>query len=161
VKSARSAFTYNALSEERDEPVKQLKRIKVGRQDGQRARRGWEPPLPEKKTRTVDTVWAYSLPPARNKREWVYYETQKPVNLLERIVRMASNPGDLVLDAFVGSGTTAIACERIGRRWIVCDRGRFSIHHDSKRLLVEEHCRPLSAAFWKSERLVLLAEYCV
>lgn len=50
------------------------------------------------------------------------YDTQKPEALLERIVHMCSRPGDLVLDAFAGSGTTAAVAARCGRRWVVIDR---------------------------------------
>jgi site-specific DNA-methyltransferase (adenine-specific) len=49
------------------------------------------------------------------------YPTQKPLALLERLVRVSSNPGDLVLDAFCGSGTTLVAAQSLGRRWIGID----------------------------------------
>jgi len=49
------------------------------------------------------------------------YPGQKPLALLERIIRAASNPGDLVADFFCGSGTTLVAAKRLGRRWIGCD----------------------------------------
>ncbi len=63
------------------------------------------------------------------------YDTQKPEPLLERILKVSSNEGDLVLDCFVGSGTTAAVAEKLGRRWIACDIGRFAIHTARKRLL--------------------------
>ncbi|MBE7502895.1 MAG: site-specific DNA-methyltransferase [Verrucomicrobiales bacterium] len=81
------------------------------------------------------------LQPA-NKQEWVHYETQKPVDLIERVIQLSTKPSDLVLDAFVGSGSTAVAAERLGRRWIAGDLGRFSIHTTRKRLLETEGCRP-------------------
>ncbi|MDC0716856.1 site-specific DNA-methyltransferase [Nannocystis bainbridge] len=56
--------------------------------------------------------------------ERVGYDTQKPEALLERIVQMCSRPGDLILDAFAGSGTTAAVAARHGRRWIVIDRSQ-------------------------------------
>ena len=49
------------------------------------------------------------------------YPTQKPVELLERIVKASSNEGDVVLDCFAGCATAAIAAEKLGRRWIACD----------------------------------------
>src|SRR5205823_3638135 len=70
------------------------------------------------------------------------YVTQKPEPLLDRIIRASSNEGDLVLDCFVGSGTTAAAAERLNRRWIVCDLGRFAIHTTRKRLLGIPDVRP-------------------
>jgi DNA modification methylase len=70
------------------------------------------------------------------------YPTQKPEALLERIISAASNPNDLVLDCFCGSGTTAAVAEKLGRRWIACDLGRFAIHTTRKRLLQIERCKP-------------------
>lgn len=67
--------------------------------------------------------------------ELLGYNTQKPEALLERIIRASSNPGDLVADFFCGSGTTLSVAERLGRRWIGCDLGRFAIHTTRKRLL--------------------------
>jgi DNA modification methylase len=63
------------------------------------------------------------------------YSTQKPEALLERIIKASSNEGDLVLDCFCGSGTTAAVAEKLNRRWITCDLGRFAIHTARKRLL--------------------------
>ena len=74
--------------------------------------------------------------------EKLYYATQKSEDLLERIVRTSSNPGELVADFFVGSGTTAAVAEVLGRRWIACDLGRWSIHVTRKRLLGIEDCKP-------------------
>lgn len=70
------------------------------------------------------------------------YPTQKPEALLERIIKASSNVGDLVLDCFCGSGTTAATAEKLGRRWITCDLGRFAVHTARKRLLSIESVRP-------------------
>jgi adenine-specific DNA-methyltransferase len=67
--------------------------------------------------------------------EGLGYATQKPEALLERIIKTSSNEGDLVLDCFCGSGTTAVVAEKLNRRWIGCDLGRFAIHTARKRLL--------------------------
>ena len=74
--------------------------------------------------------------------EIVGYPTQKPRSLLERLIKASSNVDDLVADFFVGSGTTAEVAERLGRRWIACDLGRFAIHTTRKRLLNIPDCRP-------------------
>ncbi len=74
--------------------------------------------------------------------ESVGYPTQKPSGLLERIVKTSSNEGDLILDCFCGSGTTAAVAEKLGRRWITCDLGRFAIHTTRKRLLGIPHVKP-------------------
>lgn len=65
----------------------------------------------------------------------VGYPTQKPVSLIERILKSSSNEGDLIADFFCGSGTTAVAAELLNRKWIACDLGRFSIHTTRKRLI--------------------------
>jgi site-specific DNA-methyltransferase (adenine-specific) len=68
-------------------------------------------------------------------KERVGYPTQKPVALLERVVLISSNPGDLVLDPFCGSGTTLVAAERLGRRWIGIDQSPDAIAVAGERLL--------------------------
>lgn len=70
------------------------------------------------------------------------YETQKPEALLDRLIKLSSKPGQLVADFFCGSGTTLAVAEKLGRRWIGCDLGRFAIHTTRKRLLEIERCRP-------------------
>jgi site-specific DNA-methyltransferase (adenine-specific)/adenine-specific DNA-methyltransferase len=71
--------------------------------------------------------------PVANER--LDYPTQKPEALLERIVKASSNEGDLVADFFVGSGTTAAVAEKLGRKWIATDLGKFGIHTTRKRLI--------------------------
>lgn len=80
-------------------------------------------------------MWTDVNPVNSQAIEATYYPTQKPEALLERIIKASSNPGDLVLDCFCGSGTTAAVAEKLGRRWITCDLGRFAIHTTRKRLL--------------------------
>ncbi len=63
------------------------------------------------------------------------YATQKPEALLDRIIKASSNEGDLVADFFCGSGTTGAVAEKLGRRWIMADLGRFAIHTSRKRLI--------------------------
>jgi hypothetical protein len=70
------------------------------------------------------------------------YATQKNESLLRRIIRASTNEGDLVADFFCGSGTTQAVAEKLDRRWIAADLGRFSIHTSRKRLLGIEGCKP-------------------
>ncbi len=63
------------------------------------------------------------------------YPTQKSMKLLERIIKASSNEGDLVADFFCGSGTTAAVAEKLGRKWIVSDLGKFAIHTTRKRMI--------------------------
>ena len=65
----------------------------------------------------------------------VGYPTQKPEALLERIINASSNEGDLVADFFCGSGTTAAVAEKLGRKWITSDLGKFAIHTTRKRMI--------------------------
>jgi len=67
--------------------------------------------------------------------EMLYYITQKPEKLLERIIKASSNEGDIICDFFCGSGTTAAVAEKLGRKWIVADLGRFAIHTTRKRMI--------------------------
>ncbi len=63
------------------------------------------------------------------------YPTQKPEALLARIIKASTNPGDVVLDAFAGAGTTLAVAEKLERRWVGVDSGRLSINTIRKRLL--------------------------
>ena len=67
--------------------------------------------------------------------EKVGYPTQKPEALLERIIKASSNEGDLIADFFCGSGTTAAVAEKLGRKWITTDLGKFAIHTTRKRMI--------------------------
>ncbi len=90
----------------------------------------------------LQNLWEDIPPVNPMARERVGYPTQKPEALLERIITASSNPGDLVLDSFCGSGTTAAVAEKLGRRWITCDLGRFAIHTARKRLLSLDNVNP-------------------
>ncbi len=63
------------------------------------------------------------------------YPTQKPEPLIEKIIKASSNEGDLVADFFCGSGTTLAVAEKLGRKWIGSDLGKFGIHTSRKRLI--------------------------
>jgi len=135
VKNANSDYTYHTLSEPRETPVKKLKYHFVdGKIINDKDENG--------KTityfsteRQMDNVWRIRCLQPANKEEWVNYDTQKPIDLIERILAVASNEGDLILDVFAGSGSSLLAAERNSRRWIGCDLGRFAIHTSRKRLI--------------------------
>jgi len=63
------------------------------------------------------------------------YPTQKPEELIEKIIKASSNEGDLVADFFCGSGTTLAVAEKLNRKWIGSDLGRFGIHTSRKRMI--------------------------
>jgi len=89
----------------------------------------------EKLGKKIEDWWTDIWATERYRSELLNYPTQKPEALLERIVRSASNPGDLVLDCFAGSGTTPAVAEKLGRRWIGVDCGKLAIYTMQKRLL--------------------------
>ena len=84
-----------------------------------------------KETITLDTNWTdisgYTFTTG--------YPTENSESLLQRIINTGSVPGDLIMDAFAGSGTTAAVAEKLGRRWIMCDFGKHAIYTMQKRLL--------------------------
>lgn len=77
-------------------------------------------------TRPWSTLWA-DLPTTRQTKahlkslDMSEFDTPKPERLLERVIHIATNPGDLVLDCFAGSGTTAAVAHKMGRRWVTCE----------------------------------------
>ncbi len=75
-------------------------------------------------------------------REKTGYPTQKNESLMRRIIRASSNEGDLVADFFAGSGSFLAAAEKLSRRWIGVDLGRFAVHTARKRMLEIDKCRP-------------------
>jgi len=78
----------------------------------------------------VNNLWADLL--AYSFRE--NYPTEKSEKLLKRIINICSEPGALVLDCFVGSGTAAVVAEQLGRRWIACDINKGAVQTTSKRI---------------------------
>ncbi|MBW8012117.1 MAG: site-specific DNA-methyltransferase [Chloroflexi bacterium] len=137
-------FNYQKIEEKRDQPKTQQKRV-------------WDPETKSLKQakdeqgnliyyedthRTIDDVWrlAYLMP--ANRKEKIGYPTQKPELLIKRIMQSSSNEGDLVADFFCGSGTTASVAEKLGRKWIVSDLGKFAIHTTRKRMIgVQRHLK--------------------
>jgi len=96
----------------------------------------------EKKGKQLSNIWGDVQNVQGASKEKLDYSTQKPEALLERIIKASSNEGDLVLDCFCGSGTTAAVAEKLNRRWITCDLGRFSIHTARKRFLGIANVKP-------------------
>ena len=92
--------------------------------------------LDEQPGAVVGTLWAEDgLQLNTSSSERLGYPTQKPLALLERVLKASSNEGDIVLDPFCGSGTTGAAAEEHGRKWIMSDLGRFAVHTTRKRLI--------------------------
>ena len=83
----------------------------------------------------LQSVWSDINPVNSQAHQDTNYPTQKPEALMERILKASSNEGDLVADFFGGSGTTAAVAEKLGRKWIATDLGKFGIHTTRKRLI--------------------------
>jgi DNA modification methylase len=100
-------------------------------------------------------VWnVQALNPMSNERTG--YPTQKPEELLERAILAFTEPGDLVADFFCGSGTTLSVAEKLGRKWIGADLGRFAVHTSRKRLIsVQRELKELGKAYRSFEILNL------
>jgi adenine-specific DNA-methyltransferase len=91
--------------------------------------------LDENRGNPLGGLWD-DLPPVNSQAiERLDFPTQKPVALVARIIAASCPPGGLVLDCFMGSGTTCEAAERLGRRWIGIDNGKYAIHLARKRLI--------------------------
>lgn len=108
--------------------------------------------LHEGKGVVVDNIWT-DIPPVNSQAaEDTGFPTQKPEALLERIILASSNPGDLVMDVFAGSGTTAAVAEKLGRRWIVCDFGKHAIYTMQKRMCLIAESQKLGSQSKKKEK---------
>jgi site-specific DNA-methyltransferase (adenine-specific)/adenine-specific DNA-methyltransferase len=91
--------------------------------------------LDESPGQIAQNLWTDISPINSQAAEALGYATQKPEALLERIIKASSDEGDLIGDFFVGSGTTAAVAEKLGRKWIATDLGKFGIHTTRKRLI--------------------------
>jgi len=145
-------FSFNHTEAELREPFADLSSVmhfnktdKDGRRYRERIVNGKSYIYYADEGKLVGSVWTDISSMAANSpilNESVGYPTQKPEKLLARIIKASSKPGDLVADFFCGSGTTLAVAEKLGRRWIGVDLGRFSIHATRKRLLEIEKCKP-------------------
>lgn len=91
--------------------------------------------LDEAKGEAIADMWVDISEVNSQAIEGTGYATQKPESLLERIIKASSNEGDLIADFFCGSGTTAAVAEKLGRKWIASDLGKFGIHTTRKRMI--------------------------
>jgi adenine specific DNA methylase Mod len=134
VYSKSNKYTFNELRIPRKKARKQLKRQMVNGvlknakdENGHVIYRV----VTDKK---MDDVWKIPcMQPAS--KEWTGFPTQKHHELLERIIKIGSNEGDLIADFFSGSGTTLLTAERLNRRWIGSDLSEYSIYLICKRLI--------------------------
>ena len=89
----------------------------------------------EEEGKRLEDWWTDIYTADRKRDQVVGYPTQKPEELLKRIIEASTNEGDFIADFFCGSGTTLAVAEKLGRKWIGSDLGRFSIHTTRKRMI--------------------------
>lgn len=131
----KSQAVFTPLREQRDTPVKQLVRKKVdGKMINARDENG-NVMYQMSDTRVIDNVWRLSMLQPADQTQNLFYPTQKPESILERIISATSNPGDLVFDCFMGSGTTQAVAMKLGRRFIGADINLAAIQTTTKRLI--------------------------
>ncbi len=92
-------------------------------------------------------------------QESLGYPTQKPEALLERIINASSNKGDIVADFFVGSGTTLAVSEKLGRKWIGSDLGKFAIHTTRKRMIAVQRQMKKEGKDYRAFEILNLGKY--
>ena len=91
--------------------------------------------------------------------ENIKYPTQKPEKILERIISASSNENDIVFDCFSGSGTTAAVSEKLNRKWICSDIGKFSIHATRKRMIKVQRDLKKEEKNWRAFEILNLGKY--
>ena len=118
-------YTFHRIIEERDKPIKVNARYWDADRGMMATKRddNGKVVYVDRVERVVDDVWGIAAVSSSASKQ-VGYPTQKPDELLQRVILAMSDPGDIVLDAFAGSGTTLVAAQYLGRRWIGCDINR-------------------------------------
>jgi len=150
-RDVHAAYTYHQLSEQREQAVRQLVRKKVeGRMVNARDEDG-NVMYRDRETRVMDNVWRIACLQPADHVERIGYPTQKPIELLQRIVESVTNPGDVVADFFCGGGCTLVTAMGLRavrdssgnknlvmtgepRRWIGCDTSRVAVALTADRI---------------------------
>jgi adenine specific DNA methylase Mod len=134
VYSKSDVYTFNELRVPREKPVKQLKREMVNGVLKNAKDENGNIIYRIVKDKKLDDVWRIPcMQPAS--KQWMGYPTQKHHKLLERIIKLGTNKGDLVADFFCGSGTTLYAAEKLNRRWIGADISKYAIYLTLRRII--------------------------
>ncbi|MFX1420597.1 MAG: DNA methyltransferase [Promethearchaeota archaeon] len=134
VYSNSSDYTFNEVRLPRKKARKQLMRINVDGVLKNVKDKNGHVKYRLVKDKKLDDVWKIPcMQPAS--KEWTGFPTQKHHDLLERIIKIGSNEGDLIADFFCGSGTCLSVAEKLKRRWIGCDISEYSIYITRNRIL--------------------------
>jgi site-specific DNA-methyltransferase (adenine-specific)/adenine-specific DNA-methyltransferase len=158
-KSAKKPYTR--LYEDRPETVRQIKRVWSKETKKLINAKGPDGKVLyiETDRKSVDDVWRLSMLQPADRTENAGYATQKPETLAERIIKASSNEGDLVADFFCGSGTTAAVAEKLGRKWIATDLGKFGIHTTRKRLIGVQRSQQADGKPFRAFEVLNLGRY--
>lgn len=113
----------------------------------------------ELKGRPIENIWDDINMINAMGDERLGYATQKPEALLERIIKASSSEGDLVADFFCGSGTTLAVAEKLNRKWIGSDLGKFAIHTSRKRLIGVQRQLKEKQKNWRAFEILNLGKY--
>jgi len=106
------------------------------------------------------TDWWIDISPLKTGfDESIGYPTQKPAGLLQRIMMASSNEGDIVADFFCGSGTTLAVAEKLGRKWIGSDLGKFAVHTTRKRMIGVQRQLKKEDKSWRAFEILNLGKY--
>ncbi len=115
--------------------------------------------LDDSEGKMIDNLWVDIFPVNSQANESASYPTQKPESLLERIIKASSNEDDLIADFFCGSGTTAAVAEKLNRKWITTDLGRFAIHTTRKRMIAIQREQQKSGKDYRAFEVLNLGKY--
>lgn len=107
----------------------------------------------------LQTLWEDIFPVNSQAKERIDYPTQKPEALLERIIKASSNENDIVADFFCGSGTTLAVAEKLNRKWIGSDLGKFAIHTTRKRIIGVQRQLKAENKSWRAFEILNLGKY--
>jgi DNA modification methylase len=105
----------------------------------------------------LSNLWEDIAPALSN--EQMGYPTQKSEKLLERIIKSSSKKDDLIADFFCGSGTTLAVAEKLNRKWIGCDLGKFAIHTSRKRLINVQRDKEKEGKHFRPFEVLNLGKY--
>jgi DNA modification methylase len=154
-------YTFNRIREKREEVVKQLKRVWDKDKGAIVNAKGADGKVIyiETDEKTIDDVWRISMLQPADKTQNLGYATQKPEKIADRIIRACSTEGDIVADFFGGSGTTAAVAEKLGRKWIASDLGKFAIHTTRKRLIGVQRDLKAAGKDYRAFEILNLGKY--
>ena len=120
---------------------------------------GFKRYLDEMPGTALQSIWTDISPVSPHASERTGYDTQKPEALIERIIKASSNEGDLVADFFCGSGTTAAVAEKLGRKWICTDLGKFAVHTTRKRMMGAQRQLKADGKDYRAFEILNLGKY--